>query len=409
MPLSLKPLVRLTTPLLLLLAAAYTLSKTDLLAPDFIEIAKWLPYAVFFVVLGLAHFFNRSRYFVAALVMAIVFWLIQNYLQNTLSDDSSHYIFYSLNLLAPLAIVLLMLLPERGLWNRHSLIPLSIVPLLFAVSYFFQQHISAEQLHSIDILFTLKPIDGYVMSVNASLWCGGLMLLGLLLLAHRNAEAEAALWGCLLFCYITLAFFDRQLISTVMFAAAGLTLIISLLRSSHDMAYRDDLTGLLGRRALNEKMRGLGRSYVMAMMDVDHFKKFNDTHGHDVGDDVLKIVAANIAEVSGGGIPYRYGGEEFAIVFTGKKLKQCVPHLEAVREAIADYPIILRDKKSRPRNAKKGAGNRGQSGRQKTVSVTISIGVAERGDSTDSADGVLKAADKALYSAKEAGRNCLRS
>ena len=57
------------------------------------------------------------------------------------------------------------------------------------------------------------------------------------------------------------------------------------------MAFRDELTGLPGRRALNERLQRLPRQYVLAMTDVDHFKKFNDTHGHDVGDEVLKLVA----------------------------------------------------------------------------------------------------------------------
>ena len=60
---------------------------------------------------------------------------------------------------------------------------------------------------------------------------------------------------------------------------------------AYQMAFRDELTGLPGRRALNERMQRLGRNYVLAMSDVDHFKRFNDTHGHDVGDQVLRLVA----------------------------------------------------------------------------------------------------------------------
>ena len=58
----------------------------------------------------------------------------------------------------------------------------------------------------------------------------------------------------------------------------------------------------------------------MAMIDVDHFKKFNDTHGHDIGDQVLKLVAARLAQVEGGGIAYRYGGEEFAVLFPDRPI-----------------------------------------------------------------------------------------
>lgn len=82
---------------------------------------------------------------------------------------------------------------------------------------------------------------------------------------------------------------------------------------AYQMAFRDELTGLPGRRALNERMQRLGRNYVIAMTDVDHFKKFNDTHGHDVGDQVLRLVASRLSKVTGGGRAHRYGGEEFAL------------------------------------------------------------------------------------------------
>ena len=95
-------------------------------------------------------------------------------------------------------------------------------------------------------------------------------------------------------------------------SAAGVILIVALLAESHRLAFRDTLTGLPGRRALEERLRSLGGRYAVAMVDVDHFKKFNDTHGHDIGDQVLKLVGARLAEVGGGGIAFRYGGEEFS-------------------------------------------------------------------------------------------------
>lgn len=192
-----------------------------------------------------------------------------------------------------------------------------------------------------------------------------------------------------------------------MISAAGICLVIDVIRSSYSMAYRDDLTGLLGRRALNEKMRSLGKKYVIAMLDVDHFKKFNDTHGHDVGDDVLKMVAAQIAKVEGGGIPYRYGGEEFAVIFPRKELELCLPHLEAIRLGIEHYKIALRDKKNRPRDRQQGSQLRGKKPSPRLVSVTISIGVAERDAELNNPEGVIKAADKALYKSKQNGRNCV--
>ena len=175
---------------------------------------------------------------------------------------------------------------------------------------------------------------------------------------------------------------------------------------AYQMAFRDELTGLPGRRALNERMQRLGRNYVLAMTDVDHFKRFNDTHGHDVGDQVLRLVASRLSKVTGGGRAYRYGGEEFALVFAGKTAEECVPHVEAVREVIANYVMHLRDQHNRPQDDTAGRQRRaGSTGG--TVSVTISIGVAERQADHRNPEAVLKSADQALYSAKGAGRNCV--
>ncbi|EHQ52544.1 diguanylate cyclase [Ectothiorhodospira sp. PHS-1] len=183
-----------------------------------------------------------------------------------------------------------------------------------------------------------------------------------------------------------------------------LILAIAVVHESFQMAFRDDLTGLPGRRALNERLQRLGRCYAIAMTDVDHFKKFNDTHGHDLGDQVLRVVAAQLRKVRGGGKAYRYGGEEFTIVFPGKTAEQCVPHLEAVREAIEAYEIAIRNETSRPSNKREGRARRGP-GKERTVSVTISMGVAERSADHPDPQSVIKAADQALYAAKQAGRN----
>ncbi|WP_200627282.1 GGDEF domain-containing protein [Pseudomonas sp. LAM2023] len=192
----------------------------------------------------------------------------------------------------------------------------------------------------------------------------------------------------------------------IMCSQVMLMIAAAVAHEAYQMAFRDELTGLPGRRALNERMQRLGRNYVIAMTDVDHFKKFNDTHGHDVGDQVLRLVASRLSKVTGGGRAYRYGGEEFALVFAGKTAEECVPHVEAVREVIANYVMHLRDPHSRPQDDTAGRQRRaGSSGG--TVSVTISIGVAERQAEHRNPEAVLKSADQALYSAKSAGRNCV--
>jgi len=191
----------------------------------------------------------------------------------------------------------------------------------------------------------------------------------------------------------------------IMCSQVMLMIAAAVAHEAYQMAFRDELTGLPGRRALNERMQRLGRNYVLAMSDVDHFKKFNDTHGHDVGDQVLRLVASKLSKISGGGRAYRYGGEEFALVFAGKTLEECMPHLEVIRESIASYNIQLRNQENRPQDDQQGRQRRGGSGAS-SVSVTVSIGVAERVEQR-TPEEVLKSADQALYAAKGAGRNCV--
>ncbi len=120
------------------------------------------------------------------------------------------------------------------------------------------------------------------------------------------------------------------------FATASLILVAAIVENSYFLAYHDELTLLPGRRAFNEALAGLQDPYAIAAVDIDHFKSFNDNYGHETGDEVLRMVAARLAEVSGGGRAYRTGGEEFTIIFGGKMVKETVPHLDLLRQTIED-------------------------------------------------------------------------
>jgi diguanylate cyclase (GGDEF)-like protein len=191
----------------------------------------------------------------------------------------------------------------------------------------------------------------------------------------------------------------------ICFSTAGIIMLITTIEASFSMAYLDDLTGLPGRRSLNELMLNLGKTYAIAMLDIDHFKKFNDTYGHKTGDDVLKMVAGVFAQVRGNAKTFRYGGEEFTAVFPGKTAAEAQPYLEKVRLDIEESGFVVRSKARK----KKSPENRGKDQEiKKTVSVTISIGVATSSKELDSPEKVIKAADAILYKAKKAGRNCVK-
>ena len=284
----------------------------------------------------------------------------------------------------------------------------AIIPLQFLIAacvfYFVPQ---GALLSLINNYLSVWPFNNYVLSINGTLCFIAVALVGGWKLYMEDNEFVAALLTMLFFGFFTFVLFYQQNISIVMFSVASVSLIISLMRSSYEMVYRDDLTGLLGRRALNERLKGLSGDYVIAMLDLDYFKKINDTYGHDVGDEVLKMVANHIAAIRGGGIPYRYGGEEFCVVFPGKTVAECRPFLEAVRSRVENYSLVLRNTKSRREIARERRGRRAKRRNGKTISVTISIGVAGSNEYLIDPNKVLKAADAALYKAKEKGRNCL--
>ena len=156
----------------------------------------------------------------------------------------------------------------------------------------------------------------------------------------------------------------------------------------------DALTGLANRRALEEYFRSAqiaametGEPLSMLMIDIDHFKKFNDSFGHQVGDQVLRVVAKVLQEcVREGDLAARYGGEELMAVLPGAHLKNCVDVAERVRHRISEARLTRRI-----------TG-------EAISSVTVSIGVAQF-RLAEPAEAMIERCDRALYQAKRSGRN----
>lgn len=157
-----------------------------------------------------------------------------------------------------------------------------------------------------------------------------------------------------------------------------------------DLAFTDGLTGLNNRRRLEADVdaakAAAARPTTVVMIDVDHFKEFNDRHGHRGGDEALRRVAAAISDsLRADDVAYRYGGEEFCAIVRDTPDDVAMQIAERVRRTISATPISLGD---------------GQ-----VHSVTASIGLAS--GRADSIDDLITSADAAMYSAKHAGRNQL--
>ncbi|WP_333870923.1 GGDEF domain-containing protein [Desulforamulus putei] len=148
----------------------------------------------------------------------------------------------------------------------------------------------------------------------------------------------------------------------------------------------DGLTGVANRKHLDSRLAEMIKSnsvFSVIMLDIDHFKKVNDTYGHQAGDEVLKHFAKTIAKtVRPGDLVARYGGEEFSVVCPSDA-RNAVKIAERIREAVEATPVQT------------CAG---------TIKITASLGVAQR-KPDDTADSVIKRADGFLYQAKQEGRN----
>ncbi len=167
--------------------------------------------------------------------------------------------------------------------------------------------------------------------------------------------------------------------------------LTALNKRLESLAFTDALTGLLNHRALQDRLaesfntaRSGRDTFSLIMLDIDHFKRFNDTYGHQAGDEVLRIVAQVLqAESPSGGVPARYGGEELAVLLPGYSLDSAIEVAERLRQAIAKTDNPYRQ-------------------------ITASFGVAEYMPYMHSPSDVVEVADAALYEAKRAGRNCVR-
>lgn len=395
-----KKIIALAFPIFILIFAWILAMGTLVSYNKLSAIFMTLPFILAFIALVLSVWFQHSRTFYAICTLLFTMCIMQSGFNRL---DQKAFI-NGISLVIPIAFILLAVVEERGITTKHGLIKgLVLIVLVLIVlvdagsknSFIAKLKTSGFFFGNADNIQSIPRISVFLFVL-----CLCVMLISYL---KKSATMDMAFTGVAMESFIILHFTGYPNVLSIFYSAAFLTFIIALFDASYSLAYRDTLTGLLSRRAMEQEVLRIGSKYAIAILDLDHFKRVNDIYGHKVGDDVLRMVAAMIEKNISGGKAFRYGGEEFVVIYPKKSAKDIVAQLDKLRMSIEKRPLILRSE-NRPKKKPKRKIHSTSRGK---VWITVSIGIAEKKEGTTSALEVIEAADKALYRAKKNGRNCI--
>jgi len=362
--------------LILLVLAFYGFTNYFQLPQSIINGIVFFPIILALLVIGLIFHFNRSPvFFYTVLIVLSIFVLGMGWADTRLS-------YALLSGFIPLLLLLLSLLPERGIISVRAI---PAYALLSAAGIFSVVVAMLSPEWATYALLTnwlpARYFDWTQPSQTILIISVVIFIAILVLYFQRPSPHMAAGLGVLIMLIAQLNYGGIGSSLRVFSIAALIMCLTAVMQESWRMAYLDELTELPGRRALREKFQKMSGLYTVAMLDVDHFKKFNDTYGHDTGDAVLRMIATKMSKVSGGGASYRYGGEEFVVFIAGGDVDVHKRMLEELRTNIANHEVYYEDT---------------------IISITVSIGaysIVE--DLNISYDKLVSNGEKLLYQSKE--------
>jgi len=379
-----------------LLLAAWAIQREEVIR------SAAAPYALVFccgalaAALLISWYYDQSRLLCVASVVVGTVWIVQ---QLPTAANSAKF---AAVLLLPVNFVLFASVRERGVMSFEGFLKIgAVMAQAFGLAWLGRtNHQTLEAL----LGWGHRAVEWMWLPIPAIVSFGiAGMSLAVLFLVRRSSVEPGLLWAL---AAMFLGMNQMMMPDALLLYAgtASLMLVFAVLEHGYDIAYRDELTGLPGRRAFNHIMEQLGGTYTLAMCDVDNFKKHNDTYGHETGDQILRMVAAKLSQVGGGGRAFRYGGEEFLLVFRGLSAREAEPFVDAICRNIASTGFVVRGKDRPPKRPLEVRPRRNLT----RIQITVSAGVAGRSPRHSSPELVLDAADAALYRAKEAGRNRVR-
>ena len=373
------------------------------LIPTYAYYFVWQSTFVFLLIaLLLSIYFNKSKLFV--LLLFPLFFDLALAFPNTLFTKLSVTAFWHIApLVTALGYLILYALQERGLFSSFGALRTGLGLIILSIGYAGLKYYSPTIQQALDTPILHASLHGMSKASDFILIIAfiALVFIFLISLLFEVQSQKAPFW---MLCSQMIPFlFLQESSHFILFSlVTSLIAISALVHDAYRMAYVDTLTSIPSRRALEERFLHLGSHYSIAMADIDFFKKFNDKFGHDIGDDVLKLVAKELSHIKNGGKAYRYGGEEFTILFSGKKKEDCIMALEEVRERIFRRGFVIRDK-NRPEKVPQEV-KKATTVKKERLSISLGLAMSCKGKTPND---ILKIADDALYKAKESGRNCL--
>jgi diguanylate cyclase (GGDEF)-like protein len=369
-------------PFLIALLSALVVYYQAKIPSFLLGISPYILYLLSAIVVFISWHFNRNRFLFVLFPLLLVYIGFEFF-----SPSKATLLFKYASLLFPVHLIIFLFLSERGLLSVWGYLKIAFLALEIAVVLWFVYYPSELILDIFKIkifAFNSFPLSDISIAVGFL----ALFILIALVMFNHFLMYNTAFLNILISFYASLYFIRTDYALESGFIAIVLIILVLLIREAYRLAFYDELTSLPGRRALIEDMAKLGRKYTLAMCDIDHFKKFNDTYGHDTGDEVLKMVASKLSQISGGGKAYRYGGEEFTLLFPSKDVDASAIHADSLRENIAKTPFVVRNKNS-----------------AKKIYINISVGIVQSSKEDKDPFATMKRADNALYKAKKAGRN----
>jgi diguanylate cyclase (GGDEF)-like protein len=378
----------------ILLLAAWALQHEDVVRAAAVPYAPYFCYGTVTVAMLLGWYHDQARMLsTAAAIMLMVLALLE-------WPDAVQAGKLAVLILLPLTVLAFGTMSERGVLTAPGLMQVALLGVQVLLVTWIAAHDSTVMTAIVQWGPEGTSLSWLPWSVQLSYLVAAVSLL-MLAMARRTKVEQGLFWTV-----VTLAFGAHEMNDPsglyVYAGTAGLILMFTVLEHGYDIAYRDELTGLPGRRAFVSMMGQLSGTYSIAVCDIDHFKTFNDRYGHEVGDQALRMVAGRLAQVGGGGRVFRHGGEEFLIVFRGRAAVDAEPFADNVRKKVEGARFVLRGPNRPSRRPSHPVKDPAAAA---PIQITVTIGIAERTARNSTPDRVLDAADKALYLGKEAGRN----